>query len=147
MTDASVLASNIAAIYVESFLYGLYFILSMASIYLILKHDGDRSTVSAAPTSIFRRPMLLGTILLFFIISTVCSYSLLLSTCKNPHLKIVGQHWVITFVRFFQAFIYYRGGREPEVFFNSLIEVTQIMQVGFFLAGLVISDTLFVSHV
>ena len=55
------------------------------------------------------------------------------------------QHFILTFVRFFQAFIYFRGGSEPEVFFNSDIETTEIVQIGFFLAGLVVSDTMFVS--
>jgi len=123
MAGASIMAANIAAIYIESFLYGLFFILSMASIYLIMKYDGDKGTVSfRRPTSILKRPMLLGTILLFLIITT---------------------HFVLTFVRFFQAFIYFRGGSQPEVFFNSDIEMTEIVQIGFFLAGLVVSDTMF----
>jgi len=116
------MAANIAAIYVESFLYGLFFILSMASIYLILKYDGEKGTKSSRSTSILRRPMLLGTILLFFIITT---------------------HWILTFVRLFQAFIYFRGGTQPDLFFGSDIELTGIMQIGFFLAGLVVADTMF----
>jgi len=107
----SIMAANIAAIYVESFLYGLFFILSMASIYLILKYDGEKGTKSSRSTSILRRPMLLGTILLFFIITT---------------------HWILTFVRLFQAYVYFRGGTQADVFFNSDIELTEIMQIGFF---------------
>ena len=71
----SIMAANIAAIYIESFLYGLFFILSMASIYLILKYDGEKGTRPTS-TMIFRRPMLLGTVLLFIIVTTVCYSSL-----------------------------------------------------------------------
>ena len=48
-------------------------------------------------------------------------------------------------MRFFQAFIYFEGGTQPNVFFNSEIELTAIIQIGLFLAGLVVSDAMFVS--
>ena len=76
------MAANIAAIYIESFLYGLFFILSLTSIYLILKYDGDRSTTSPRPT-ILGRPMLLGTVLLFLIITIVSTMISVTSTCEG----------------------------------------------------------------
>ena len=138
----SVLAVNIAAIYLDSFLYGIFFLLSLASIYLILRYNKDNGPTSFKPTSILRRPMLLGTILLFLIITAV-SISFAVSTRKCSLNS--GQHWVLTFVRFFQAFIYYRGGSAPGAFFNSESELTDIAQISLFLAGLVVSDALFVS--
>ena len=62
-------------------------------------------------------------------------------------IKTIGQHFILTFVRFFQAFIYFEGGTQPDVFFNSEIELTAIIQIGLFLAGLVVSDAMFVSFV
>lgn len=145
MAGSASLAANIAGLYVESFLYGLFFILSLTSIYLILKYNGDQGTTPRS-NSPLRRPMLIGTILLFLVCTTV-------STCvvsRPVHAHWAsepGQHWILTFVRFFQGFIYFRGGLEPEAFFNSKIELTEILQIGFFLAGLVIADVMFVSRV
>jgi hypothetical protein len=142
MAGVSILAANIAALYIESFLYGIFFILSLTSIYLILKYDGDKDpTISLRPISILQKPILLGTIILFLIITTVGISVTSISNCSLEP----GQHWILTFVRFFQGFIYFRGGSAPKVFFNSDIETTEIVQIGFFLAGLIVSDIMFVS--
>ena len=83
---------------------------------------------------------------LFYYSSSSPLLAFLLTSARKRSLK-PPQHWILTFVRFFQAFIYFRGGSQPQVFFNSDIEMTEIVQIGFFLAGLVVSDTMFVSFI
>ncbi|EGN93348.1 hypothetical protein SERLA73DRAFT_189558 [Serpula lacrymans var. lacrymans S7.3] len=124
MVGVSILAANITEIYVQSFLYGLFFILSMISFYALSSHhQRNAGIIGPQPSIVFRRPMFLGTVLLFIVVTT---------------------HWALTFVRFFQAFIYFRSGSSPSTFFNSETELTEIIQIGFFMASLVLSDAMFV---
>lgn len=83
MADTAVplVSANIATIFLESFLYGNFFVLTITSVYLLayrrkrlLASQHPQGAARAVAAVLFRSPMFLGAISLFVTITSVRSH-------------------------------------------------------------------------
>ncbi|PBL02837.1 hypothetical protein ARMGADRAFT_1006162 [Armillaria gallica] len=112
---------NLATVAVESFLYGIFFVLDLTSITLLFvrRSRGTRNTVA----SIIQRPMFIGAVGLFITITA---------------------HWICTIIRLFDAFVTFEGGKQPLEFYANLSHITEVVKTGFLMASLVIGDSMII---
>ncbi|EED77940.1 predicted protein [Postia placenta Mad-698-R] len=129
MTGVSLVAANLTTICLESFFYGIFFVLALASIY-ILAHRNSHSDPLAPPRSwiqalrsIITSPMLLAAAGLF-----------------------IGNtaHWALGVMRLFQAFLYYEGGTKPTQFYGDLSQKTYIAQLSALAFCIILGDAILV---
>ncbi|KAF4612669.1 hypothetical protein D9613_011881 [Agrocybe pediades] len=111
----SLIAASLATVGIESFLYGVFFLLSILSVYLLVWRQK-----SASPRK------------------KVVSEPLFIATCAM--FTTVTAHWIITFIRLFDAFINFNGGQTPILYYGDLRRTTEVMKTAFLVATLVISD-------
>ncbi|EGN92090.1 hypothetical protein SERLA73DRAFT_79886 [Serpula lacrymans var. lacrymans S7.3] len=123
--EVSLVSANLAAVCIESFLYGIFFVLSMSSVFLLIVRHRSQYTQYPAKSrrSILTSPIFVGTILLFITVTT---------------------HWIITFLRLFQAFLLYERGTSPLSFYGDLSQATEVVKTGFVMATISISDAMLV---
>ncbi|KAJ6505361.1 hypothetical protein C8R45DRAFT_547928 [Mycena sanguinolenta] len=107
----------LATVVIETFFYGVYFVLFQTSLFLLFtaKSRGFR-----AERSIWLSPILCGGIVLF--------------------IAVTG-HWILSIHRLFLAFVTFN---DPVQFYGDFSQPTEIIQTVFLLASLTIVDTLFV---
>jgi len=125
MAQISLVSANLAAGFLESFFYGLFFLLFCTSTYLMAQRHrhlslGSRMTVSTA--SLLRNPLFVIAILLFILITA---------------------HWVLVVYGSFMAFIYYESGTSPSDFYANLSTPSQIGRTTIFAITLLIADAVF----
>ncbi|KAJ7596395.1 hypothetical protein C8J56DRAFT_773606 [Mycena floridula] len=127
MTSVSILSANLAAVAVESLLYGAFVILAVISIslslyrhslYLSIRPGQCRWKLSTLVT-----PMFLGAIGLV--------------------VTITG-HWIITVLRMFDAFVTYNHGETPTAYYADISKTTEVVKTGLLMATLVLSDIMIV---
>ncbi|KAF8993888.1 hypothetical protein BDQ17DRAFT_1392511 [Cyathus striatus] len=108
--DFPLVSVNLATVCIESFLYGIFVVLFVASLYIHVYRSG-LSQQKAASTS----------------------FPLGLSP-----------HWICTFIRLFQAFITYNGGKTPLLFYADLSQLTEIVKTGFLVASIILGDAMII---
>ncbi|KAF9044675.1 hypothetical protein BDP27DRAFT_1305171 [Rhodocollybia butyracea] len=116
----------LADVPIKSFAYGIFFMLSIASsIFIILRHSplANKSKYTPCPSWIlfFRSPMVIGSIGIFMCVTA---------------------HWIITFIRLFEAFVTAEDPLGPAHFVNDVAQPTYIVKAGLLGASLIIVDIL-----
>lgn len=90
MSDTAVplVSANVATIFLESFLYGNFFVLTVSSIYLLayrqrrlLASQHPQGSSKAVAAGLFRSPMFLGAISLAVTITAVCNHANFMPHC------------------------------------------------------------------
>ncbi|KAF8213915.1 hypothetical protein K438DRAFT_1563866 [Mycena galopus ATCC 62051] len=119
--NVPLVAVNVGTVSVEAFLYGVYLVLFITSMYLL----GTKNSASKARpnASRIKHSVLLGPICLFMVITG---------------------HWILTVDRSFLAFVYFENGSLPIAFYGDLSHITEVVKTGFLSASLVIGDVLIV---
>ncbi|KZT01335.1 uncharacterized protein LAESUDRAFT_686826 [Laetiporus sulphureus 93-53] len=122
MIQEPLVSVNLATVSMEAFFYGIFFVLSTTSIYLlVLKQRASIGPLRATPPPLHRNPMFIGAIALSTTITA---------------------HWILTVTRSFDAFVYHEGGSNPIGFFGNLKQTTEVVKTGFIMATLVIGDSM-----
>lgn len=146
--DANIplVSANLATAIIESFLYGIFFILATTSLYLLVsRRQKPISRMGRGDRSIFLTPMFLASICLFILITAVSvSAAILIEHLRNIDVRD-SQHWAFTATRLFQAFVNYNGGTMPLAFYADLSQITEVVKTGFLMACLIICDAMIVS--
>ncbi|KZT10078.1 uncharacterized protein LAESUDRAFT_645450 [Laetiporus sulphureus 93-53] len=122
MVYVSLTGANMGTVAVESFLYGIFLLLSSTYIYLHTNRVSNESVTFDARWRKFLTPLFMSAIL----ITTTAT-----------------AHWILTVVRFFQAFVLFEGGAAPELFYADLSQTTEVVKTAFLISTLIISDIMF----
>ncbi|KAK0461851.1 uncharacterized protein EV420DRAFT_1628289 [Desarmillaria tabescens] len=112
---------NLATVALESFLYGIFFVLDLTSITLLFVRRSRRSPNTVV--SVMQRPMFIGAVGLFITITA---------------------HWICTVIRLFDAFVTFEDGKQPLEFYANLSHITEVVKTGFLMASLVIGDSMII---
>jgi len=126
MADISLLSASLAAAFIESFFYGVFFVLAITSIYIMLHRE--LSAKDGPPSRSVLRVLvsspILGAAMLLFVGLTA--------------------HWILEVVRLFQAFVLFEGGTQPTKFYSDLSQRTYVAQIGVLSSCLVICDAIII---
>ncbi|KIK67734.1 hypothetical protein GYMLUDRAFT_36485 [Collybiopsis luxurians FD-317 M1] len=126
MPQISLVRTNLATAGIESFLYGIFFVLTASSITLALYRQKRLRANRNLPQSryaLWKQPMSYGT---FGLATTVTA------------------HWILSFFRLFQAFVFVNGGKSPEDFYSDLRATSLVVKTAFLFASLILCDTLII---
>ncbi|KAJ6612840.1 hypothetical protein B0H10DRAFT_2050643 [Mycena sp. CBHHK59/15] len=111
--------ANLAVVAIESLLYGMYFVVFFASMYLLLRrHDISRAPSKYNP--VFRSTVFISAGILFLVVTG---------------------HWIITVYRGFLGFIYF----QPTRFFDDNSQLTETLSDVFMALSILIGDCLIVN--
>ncbi|KAI3604321.1 hypothetical protein WG66_008588 [Moniliophthora roreri] len=125
MAQASLVSVNLANTALESFLYGIFFVLNAGSIALLVcprdYSAAFRETRENRFKSVFKKPMFLGAIVLF--------------------IGITG-HWICTVMRLFAAQSTYKGGKAPLEYYSDISQGVYAIKTGFLEASLIVGDAM-----
>ncbi|THV08182.1 hypothetical protein K435DRAFT_740107 [Dendrothele bispora CBS 962.96] len=122
MSGISLVSANLAALVVETFFYGIYFILSVISAVLIFSPSSATpysSTYRRSPSATVKRPIFISAILLFIFVTA---------------------HWICDIFRAYQAFVLFEGGVRPSDFYADLSQSSKAVKNGLLVASKVTSD-------
>ncbi|KAJ7140696.1 hypothetical protein C8R44DRAFT_692649 [Mycena epipterygia] len=123
MSAIPLLSANLAAVVLESLLYGIYALLSLFTVYLIVTRHRKNLKAPSAAYSRFFSPVALGTLSLFVVVTS---------------------HWVLTVVRLFLAFKGWEDGPGPRIFYSDYSHSTEVLKYGFLVAAMLIGDEFFI---
>ncbi|KAJ7140693.1 hypothetical protein C8R44DRAFT_761753 [Mycena epipterygia] len=123
MSAIPLLSANLAAVVLESLLYGIYALLSLFTVYLIVTRHSENLKAPSAAYSRFFSPVALGTLSLFVVVTS---------------------HWVLTVVRLFLAFKGWEDGPGPRIFYSDYSQRTEVLKYGFLVAALLIGNAFFI---
>ncbi|KAH7906259.1 hypothetical protein BJ138DRAFT_1163063 [Hygrophoropsis aurantiaca] len=123
-SQVPLVSANLATVCIESFMFGIFFILSLTSGYLLVRRN-SMPFKSSTPNSgsIFQTPMFLAGTCLFVTVTA---------------------HWMLTVTRLFQAFVLYNDGSAPLSFYGDLSQLTEIVKTGFLMASLIVGDAMII---
>ncbi|KAJ7229430.1 hypothetical protein B0H12DRAFT_1193005 [Mycena haematopus] len=122
--EVPLVAVNLGTVSMEAFLYGVYWLLFVTSMYLLAaRYSTTNQPKVGGETSRMRSPIFFGPICLFILITA---------------------HWILTVDRSFLAFVYFENGSLPIAFYGDLSHITEVVKTGFVSAALVIGDALIV---
>ncbi|PCH34861.1 hypothetical protein WOLCODRAFT_79122 [Wolfiporia cocos MD-104 SS10] len=125
MPYVSIVSTNLATVCAEGFLYGIFFVLSLSSIYLLVhrqNHTSKRSGAhKAGQRSIYASPMLIGAVAM-----TV---------------TITG-HFICTATRLFEAFVYFDDGKQAMRYYMEIGAPVYVAKTALFMATLILGDAL-----
>ncbi|KAK1233097.1 hypothetical protein PQX77_003737 [Marasmius sp. AFHP31] len=121
----------LANVAIESLLYGIFFILNAVSLLLALQtlpryqpSTGLRPMSSLKRVvSVLKKPMFVGSAPLFITVTA---------------------HWICTVLRSFEAFISFKNGTEPTIYYLDVSQPTYIAKSGLMFASVIISDSMMV---
>ncbi|GBE80421.1 hypothetical protein BKA93DRAFT_828405 [Sparassis latifolia] len=120
MADVPLVSVNLASLAIESFLYGIFFVLFVTTTWFLLqraKHE------QAGIQSAFRRPLFLAGIAMFLTITA---------------------HWVLSVVRAFDAFVHFDGGKSPLEFYAYPSRPAAIAKIGLVNVTLLLGDAILI---
>ncbi|CCM01517.1 uncharacterized protein FIBRA_03573 [Fibroporia radiculosa] len=128
MAQIGLISAELATVCSESFLYGIFFVLAVVSMYLLwMRHrdlrgpSGHRGFHSGSWTSVLA--FLLAVVLIF--VSTTL-------------------HWIIAVIRVFNAFVNYEGGTMPIAYYGNLSRPTEVIQSGALVFTAVVNDAMMI---
>ncbi|KAJ4476519.1 hypothetical protein C8R41DRAFT_887287 [Lentinula lateritia] len=122
MVQVPLVSVNLSTVAIESFCYGIFFILTISATSLSLyKFRGNGP--AGGNRSLFWQPMTYGTIGLFITITA---------------------HWICTIIRLFEAFVTFDQGSNPLAFYGDLSRITEVVKTGFLMASLILGDTMII---
>ncbi|KAH9838473.1 uncharacterized protein C8Q71DRAFT_532149 [Rhodofomes roseus] len=123
VAELNILSVNLATACMESFLYGIFCILSGTSTYLLLRRGREQMAAGMSSRPMWRTPMFIAGCLIA--------------------LTVTG-HWILTVVRLFDAFVNYKGGAEPIIAFADLSMMTEVIKTAFLVVTVLISDAMII---
>ncbi|KAL0579997.1 hypothetical protein V5O48_002000 [Marasmius crinis-equi] len=115
---------NLADIVINTFLYGIYFVLNLVSIGLLcfpIHPTGGAFTQKGA--SLLKKPMFVGVLALF--VTTTA-------------------HWICNVLRLFQAMVYFKGGDAPLEYYTDLSQTIYAVKTAFIMASIVAGDVMII---
>lgn len=98
-TTIPLLNANLASTLIETFCYGIFFVLAVTSIYLLVRHQLEQSR------KVKPHFVLLASLALFLVVTA---------------------HWILTAIRLFDAFVHSRDGKAPLLYYADLTQPTDI---------------------
>ncbi|KAJ6601971.1 hypothetical protein DFH09DRAFT_1270810 [Mycena vulgaris] len=107
MSTIPLLSVHLAVAVLESFLYGIYVLLSL---FIVTRHRESLKSVSPVVGSRWLSPVALATLSLFVMVT------------------VSVQHWVLTVVRLFLAFTDWEDGPGPRIFYSDLSHRTEVLK-------------------
>uniref|UniRef100_A0A0W0FJG3 Uncharacterized protein n=1 Tax=Moniliophthora roreri TaxID=221103 RepID=A0A0W0FJG3_MONRR len=125
--DVPIVSVSLANVAVESFLYGIFFVLDIGTIMLICFPLNDmtrtlmKESISRRIQITVKKPMFLGSIALF--------------------ISITG-HWICTVLRLFEAVVFSEKG--PLAYYEDLSQDLYAIKTGFSEASLIITDSMLI---
>ncbi|KAJ7348610.1 hypothetical protein DFH08DRAFT_936498 [Mycena albidolilacea] len=122
MPPPSLTSMNLASIILMSFFYGIYFVLFATSMYLLFRH------VKGVPGSAAY--------------AVVMRSTLFISACAL-FIAITG-FWVVTVIRCFEGFIYFKDGLDANTYFTDTSRRAETIGYVFFALALVIGDSMII---
>ncbi|KAF5350367.1 hypothetical protein D9757_011378 [Collybiopsis confluens] len=126
MPQVSLVRTNLATVGIESFLFGIFFVLTASSIILTIyrqkRMHGNRS-LPQSTLALWKQPMSYGTVILAFTVTT---------------------HWTLTIFRLFQAFVLVDDGKNAEQFYGDLRATSLVVKTAFLFSSLITSDALII---
>ncbi|KAJ6515502.1 hypothetical protein C8R45DRAFT_956707 [Mycena sanguinolenta] len=121
--EVPLVAVNLGTVSVESFLYGVYVVLFVTSMYLMGARYSKADQPKVGSRASRRSSIFWGPICLFLLITA---------------------HWILTVDRSFLAFVYFKNGTLPIAFYGDLSHITEVVKTGFVSASLVVGDALII---
>ncbi|KAF9558816.1 hypothetical protein CPC08DRAFT_667036 [Agrocybe pediades] len=115
--ELSLVSVSLATVGIESFFYGIFFILTTFSVYLLI----IRQKTTSSRHSIFRVPFFYASVGIFLSVTA---------------------HWILTWIRLFDAFIHFNDGTTPVLYYADLRRITEVVKTGFLIATLVMCDAM-----
>ncbi|TFY53901.1 hypothetical protein EVJ58_g9182 [Rhodofomes roseus] len=115
---------NLATVCIESFLYGIFFVLYASSTYLLVRQGRAKAAAEhGSANSVYRAPMFIAAQIVF--------------------LTVTG-HWVLTVYRLFQAFVNFRGGTAPLLYYANIALATEVAKSALLVATVLASDAMII---
>lgn len=145
MAKVSLVSANLAALCVGSVLYGIFFVLAVLSIYLLVlrrREIAAKSPVASAPRPIYLTPIIVAAIAISITITGVRNS---LPSCSVGSISVYEQHWIVTVVRLFDAFVNFDGGARPAAFYGEQSQPTQVVKTVSISITFLIADVMLVS--
>ncbi|KAF8990611.1 hypothetical protein BDQ17DRAFT_1255653 [Cyathus striatus] len=118
--EVPLVSVNLATVCIESFLYGAFCILFVSSLYLLTNHQRVTST---SKKRLKINPLITSSVCIFITITA---------------------HWICTFLRLFQAFVYFDNGSSALAFYANLNQTSEVVKTGFLMASLVMGDAMII---
>jgi len=115
MAASSIVSSNLAALSMDSLLYGVYFVLFCISTFLMVRRQ--HRYVNSLP--VMRNPAFVGGMFLFMVVTA---------------------HWIIVVYRSFPAFLYFDGGTDPLAYYTDLGRKSYVVATALAVIQPVIAD-------
>ncbi|KAG7089642.1 hypothetical protein E1B28_011304 [Marasmius oreades] len=112
---------SLADIVIHTFLYGIFFLLNLVSVWFIwfpLQRRAERGVAAA-----LKKPMFIGAVTLFATVTT---------------------HWVCNVLRLFQAMVYFKQGTSPLEYYADLSQRIYAVKTGLIMASVVAGDIMIV---
>ncbi|KAF9543986.1 hypothetical protein CPC08DRAFT_700414 [Agrocybe pediades] len=116
----SLVSASLATVGVESFLYGIFFLLSIFSCYLHILRQSSTSPKQSTPHTPF-----------------MYAWTVIFAS--------VTAHWILTWIRLFDAFVNFNGGTMPLAYYADLRRITEVVKTGFLVSTVVTCDAIVVS--
>ncbi|KAF5346214.1 hypothetical protein D9757_014052 [Collybiopsis confluens] len=127
MTQVTLVQVKLTTAGIESFSYGIFFLLTASSIVLtVYRHRRIRASLRGDLPAIWKQPMNYGTFGLAILVTT---------------------HWILNFFRLFQAFVIVDDGKAPGIFFANLRETSVVIKTAVLFSILILSDALIIYRV
>ncbi|KAJ7280630.1 hypothetical protein C8J57DRAFT_1500848 [Mycena rebaudengoi] len=137
MFQPSIASVNLAGVLLMTLFYGMYFILFVASIYLLFRHTKGKYT-----------HLMKSTVFLFaigiFIAVTGVRAIIQVSDCDLYLIESVTQDWVITLCRTFEGFIYFQDGLGANTYFSSDAQVLGTVGDVFVALSFLLADSMII---
>ncbi|KZT05781.1 uncharacterized protein LAESUDRAFT_655170 [Laetiporus sulphureus 93-53] len=120
MAVISLISGELANVCVESFLYGIFFLLSIVSMWLLVHRLRDGSRSGSGPRIRDATP---PTSIMIF---------------------IGAGHWLTVVIRLFDAFVNFEGGANPLLFYANFNQPTEVVQSAALITVALINDTIII---
>ncbi|CCM06249.1 uncharacterized protein FIBRA_08498 [Fibroporia radiculosa] len=123
MGQVALIPANIATVCVESFLYGIFFVLSTVSLYLLIKRYRELGgQFSGGPHP--------WTPIMTFIVANIALF------ISNTI------HWILVVIRIFMAFVTYPQG--PLLFYADIAQPSEVVQSGALIFTAIVNDAMMI---
>jgi len=123
MTQISLVSANLATVTLESVFYGIFLVLSSASIFFHISRAASSPRIRPRRFNALWGPIFLGSIL--------------------TTITVTG-HWITTVVRLFDAFVNYNGGHSPLEYYAAVWLSNEAAQTSFLIATLASCDSMLI---
>ncbi|EIW79978.1 hypothetical protein CONPUDRAFT_58530 [Coniophora puteana RWD-64-598 SS2] len=120
-TTVPLVSVNLATVCIESFLYGIFFVLTVSSVYLLIWRS-RMSNGGHSRSAVFTSPMFVAAIMLFVLITG---------------------HWICTVLRLFQAFVM-QDPSQALPFYADLSQNSEVIKTAFLMSSLVVGDVMMI---